>query len=141
VKTSQAGIDLIKQSESCRLVAYYCPSSVLTNGWGHTKNVKPGKITQAEADKNLAEDLVEYETAVNSLVKVPLTQNQFDALVSIFYNCGARDLAKSTLLRKLNAKDYKGCAEEFHRWNKANGKVLEGLTRRRLAESKLFLKA
>ncbi|MEG5623927.1 lysozyme, partial [Enterobacter hormaechei] len=83
--------------------------------------------------------LVSYESDVSRLVKVGLTQGQFDALVSFTYNLGARSLSTSTLLRKLNAGDYAGAADEFLRWNKAGGKVLNGLTRRREAERALFL--
>ncbi|EDH9820259.1 TPA_asm: lysozyme, partial [Salmonella enterica subsp. enterica serovar Typhimurium] len=83
--------------------------------------------------------LVGYENDVSRLVKVKLTQGQFDALVSFAYNLGARTLSSSTLLRKLNSGDYAGAADEFLRWNKAGGKVLNGLTRRREAERALFL--
>jgi peptidoglycan hydrolase-like protein with peptidoglycan-binding domain len=86
----------------------------------------------------LAEDVGRFEAAVNRLVKVPLSQGQFDALVSFSFNVGEGALADSTLLRKLNARDYKGARREFARWNKGGGRVLPGLTRRRAAEAKLF---
>ncbi|WP_312069487.1 lysozyme, partial [Acinetobacter sp.] len=78
--------------------------------------------------------------SVNNLVKVPLSQNQFDALVSLTYNIGSTAFKNSTLLKKLNAKDYAGAADQFLRWNKGGGKVLKGLVRRREAERALFLK-
>ncbi|HAK9115445.1 TPA: lysozyme, partial [Salmonella enterica] len=102
--------------------------------------VKPGMmIDEATAERLLNTGLVGYENDVSRLVKVKLTQGQFDALVSFAYNLGARTLSSSTLLRKLNAGDYAGAADEFLRWNKAGGKVLNGLTRRREAERALFL--
>lgn len=96
-------------------------------------------IKQETAERLLKVGLVSYESDVSRLVKVSLTQGQFDALVSFTYNLGARSLSTSTLLRKLNAGDYAGAADEFMRWNKAGGKVLNGLTRRREAERALFL--
>ncbi|WP_395225489.1 lysozyme [Salmonella sp. SKLX100676] len=112
-------------------------------GWTHSvdgKPVKPGMmIDEATAERLLNTGLVGYENDVSRLVKVKLTQGQFDALVSFAYNLGARTLSSSTLLRKLNAGDYAGAADEFLRWNKAGGKVLNGLTRRREAERALFL--
>jgi GH24 family phage-related lysozyme (muramidase) len=95
-------------------------------------------IKQETAERLLKTGLVSYESDVSRLVKVGLTQGQFDALVSFTYNLGARSLSTSTL-RKLNAGDYAGAADEFLRWNKAGGKVLNGLTRRREAERALFL--
>lgn len=140
MKTSQKGIDLIKKFEGCRLEAYKCPAGIWTIGYGHTKGVKDGmKITQAQAEEFLREDLRIYEQAVESCVKVPLSQNQFDALVSFCYNCGGQALRTSTLLRLLNEGKYSETSEQFLRWNKAGGKVLVGLTRRREEEKKLFL--
>lgn len=140
MKTSQQGIDLIKSFESLQLKAYVCPAGVLTIGWGSTKGVYVGMvITPAQAEKYLREDLSEFEEAIARHVKAELNQNQFDALVCWSYNCGIGALVKSTLLKKLNAKDYAGAAAEFKRWNKAQGRVLKGLTRRREAEEKLFL--
>ena len=141
MKTSSNGIDLIKKYEGCRLTAYKCPAGVYTIGYGHTKGVKKGvKITQIQAEAYLKQDLVVYENAVSKYVKVPINQNQFDALVSFSFNCGTGALKTSTLLDKLNKKDYKGAASEFLRWNKSNGKVLKGLTNRRKEEQELFLK-
>lgn len=142
MKTNQTGINLIKQFEGLRLAAYYDSVGVLSIGYGHTgKDVTPGKtITLAEAERLLRDDLIYFETGVSQLVKVRLTANQFAALVSFSYNVGLTALKESTLLRKLNAKDYQGAADELLRWNKAGGKPLLGLTRRREAERSLFLK-
>ena len=148
MQTSPEGIALIKGFESCRLTAYPDPGTggaPWTIGYGWTypvdgKPIKPGmKIDQATADRLLKTGLVSYENDVLKLVKVKLSQNQFDALVSFAYNVGSRALSTSTLLKKLNAGDIKGAADEFLRWNKAGGKVLNGLTRRREAERALFL--
>ena len=144
-KTSDKGIGLIKEFEGCSLAAYRCPAGVWTIGYGHTgkvdgKAVSLGmRITQTKAAQLLREDLASFEAAVNAAVKTLITQNMFDALVSFSYNCGAGALRNSTLLRKLNAGDYLGAADEFPKWNKAGGKVLNGLVRRREAERKLFL--
>lgn len=137
--TSQAGIELIKEFESCQLRAYLCPANVWTIGFGHTGGVKRGdEITISQAERYLKGDLMQFERDVARLVKVPLTQGQFDALVSFAFNCGSRALSTSTLLKKLNSKDYEGAANEFQRWNKAGGKELSGLTRRRVMEKRLF---
>ena len=145
MQTSDKGIALIKQFEGCKLTAYQDSVGVWTIGYGWTKPVdgKPIRagmtINQETAERLLKTGLVSYESDVSRLVKVGLTQEQFDALVSFTYNLGARSLSTSTLLRKLNAGDYAGAADEFLRWNKAGGKVLNGLTRRREAERALFL--
>lgn len=146
MNTSQTGIDLIKGFEGKRLVAYDDGVGVWTIGYGTIKypsgvRVKKGDTcTEAQAETYLKSDLVKFENAINRLVKVPLNQNQFDALASFTYNLGETNLSKSTLLRKLNAKDYKGAADQFLVWNKAGGRVLTGLVRRREAERSLFLK-
>ncbi|MBT1889244.1 lysozyme [Enterobacter roggenkampii] len=145
MQTSEKGIALIKQFEGCKLTAYQDSVGVWTIGYGWTQPVdgKPIRagmtINQETAERLLKTGLVSYESDVSRLVKVGLTQGQFDALVSFTYNLGARSLSTSTLLRKLNAGDYAGAADEFLRWNKAGGKVLNGLTRRREAERALFL--
>lgn len=145
MQTSDKGIALIKQFEGCKLTAYQDSVGVWTIGYGWTQPVdgKPVRagmtIKQETAERLLKTGLVSYEIDVSRLVKVSLTQGQFDALVSFTYNLGARSLSTSTLLRKLNAGDYAGAADEFLRWNKAGGKVLNGLTRRREAERALFL--
>lgn len=145
MQTSEKGIALIKEFEGCKLTAYQDSVGVWTIGYGWTQPVdgKPIRagmtIKQETAERLLKTGLVSYESDVSRLVKVGLTQGQFDALVSFTYNLGARSLSTSTLLRKLNAGDYAGAADEFPRWNKAGGKVLNGLTRRREAERALFL--
>lgn len=145
MQTSDKGIALIKQFEGCKLTAYQDSVGVWTIGYGWTQPVdgKPIRagmtIKQETAERLLKTGLVRYESDVSRLVKVGMTQGQFDALVSFTYNLGARSLSTSTLLRKLNTGDYVGAADEFLRWNKAGGKVLNGLTRRREAERALFL--
>ena len=145
MQTSEKGIALIKEFEGCKLTAYRDSVGVWTIGYGWTQPVdgKPIRsgmtIKQETAERLLKTGLVSYESDVSRLVKVRLTQGQFDALVSFTYNVGARSLSTSTLLRKLNAGDYVDAADEFLRWNKAGGKVLNGLTRRREAERALFL--
>lgn len=145
MQTSDKGIALIKEFEGCKLTAYQDSIGVWTIGYGWTQPVdgKPIRagmtIKQETAERLLKTGMVSYESDVSRLVKVGLTQGQFDALVSFTYNLGARSLSTSTLLRKLNAGDYAGAADEFLRWNKAGGKVLNGLTRRREAERALFL--
>ncbi len=139
MKTSQKGIDLIKQFEGCRLVAYKCPAGIWTIGYGHTQGVKAGdKITRSKAESFLRSDLKKFEKGILNSVKVPLNQYQFDALISFTYNCGLGAFKSSTLLKKLNAGDYKGAGAEFLKWNKSNGRVLAGLKRRRKAEKVLF---
>lgn len=138
---SANGVKLIQQFEGLRLKAYQDAVGVWTIGYGHTgPDVTPGLvISQAQADALLARDLNRFETGVTRLVSVPLNQNQFDALLSFSYNLGLGSLQNSTLLRLLNQRDYAGAAAQFPRWNKAGGKVLPGLTRRRAAEQALFL--
>ncbi|MBE9180927.1 lysozyme [Oculatella sp. LEGE 06141] len=135
------GLELLKSFEGLRLTAYRDAVGVWTIGYGTTTGVRPGmRITQSQAEALLRQDLLRFETAVNNLVKVPLTDNQFSALVSFTYNVGERALGTSTLLRLLNQGNYRGAANEFLRWNKAGGRVLAGLTRRRNAERTLFLR-
>lgn len=144
MKVSKAGLNLIKEFEGVRLEAYKCPANVWTIGIGHTSaagapEVVPGmKITLQQAYDILNRDLDQYEEAVNKLVKVPLTQNQFDALVSFVYNVGVGSFQKSTLLKKLNAGDYSAVPGELMKWTKAGGKELPGLVRRRRAEAALW---
>lgn len=144
MKTSPAGIALIQQFEGRRLEAYKCPAGIWTIGYGHTSaagapEVKPGMtITKQEANDILVRDLVKYENAVDRLVKVPLTQNQFDALVSFTFNVGEGALAKSTLLKKLNAGNYDAVPAELMKWTRGGGKELPGLVRRRRAEAALW---
>ena len=139
MQISSAGLDLIKQFEGLYLKAYRCPAGVPTIGYGHTAGVAMGQtITQQQADDYLRRDVRQFERAVARQVRVPLAQGQFDALVSFTFNLGEGALAQSTLLRLLNSGDYAGAAAQFERWNKAGGRVLPGLVRRRAAERALF---
>lgn len=139
MRISQRGLDLIKEFEGLRLSAYICPAGVPTIGYGTTAGVKIGQtITKERAEEMLRADVAAFERHVLRLVKVPLTQGQFDALVAFVYNVGAGAFEKSTMLRQLNAGLYADAARQFDRWNKAGGEVLAGLTRRRAAERALF---
>jgi len=140
MKTGNKGIELIKHFEGCELEAYKCPAGVWTIGYGHIKGVKEGMtITETQAEEMLKSELNEYEGYINNLVTAELNQNQFDAMVSWVYNLGGGNLKASTLLKVLNSGDYDGVPAQMMRWNKAGGKVLEGLTRRRQAEADLFV--
>jgi len=139
MKISLEGLGLIKKFEGCELEAYKCAAGVWTIGYGSTKEVKEGDtLTQGEADYLLKYEMDEYEGYVNDMVKVDLNQNQFDALVSWVFNLGPSNLSSSTLLTRINNKDWKDVPNQIKRWNKAGGKVLEGLIRRREAEALLF---
>lgn len=133
MKVSEKGLAIIKKYEGCRLTAYVCPAGKLTIGYGHTKGVKKGqKITQAQAEAYLREDVAGAEKAVNAIGK-GFNQNQFDALVSFTYNCGSGNL--KTLCKDRNV-DLIG--EKIILYNKANGKKLNGLVRRREEEQRLY---
>jgi lysozyme len=158
LELSEAGMDLVQAFEGCLKKqgdfyhAYKCPANVLTIGWGHTnhhgrKFDEHSRWTMDDCNKAFMEDMEGFERAVRKAVKVSLKQYQFDALVSFTYNCGEGNLNKSTLLKKVNAGDFghwhpdkggTGAAAEFPKWNKANGKVLNGLVRRRASESLMF---
>ncbi len=139
----QAGIDLVKEFEGCRLKAYLDAVSKLTVGWGHTgDDVKPGmEITQEEADKLLEQDYAHHEAGVKKLLKRPVNENQIAALTCFAYNLGLGNLARSTLLNCINKGHIQFAPDEFLRWTKAGGRELPGLVRRRKAERALFLKA
>lgn len=140
MKTSQTGLELIKQFETLETNAYLCPAGIPTIGYGHTHGVSMGdKCTTQQADAWLQEDCLVAELTIGANVKVPLSQNQFDALVSFIFNLGSGNFAGSTLLKKLNAGDYAGAAEEFGKWVSAGGRKLGGLVMRRAAEKALFL--
>ncbi|ABN42257.1 gp53 [Sodalis phage phiSG1] len=142
MQISEQGQRLIQDFEACRLEAYPCSARVWTIGYGHTGSVKPGdQITVAQAEAWLAEDIAAAEKAVNTLVTVPLSQGQFDALCSFVFNVGRPAFASSTLLKKLNAGEVAGAADEFLRWVHAGPKALKGLKRRRTEERALFLQS
>ncbi|MDO0888510.1 lysozyme [Acinetobacter pittii] len=142
--TSDVGVDLITGFEGTRFKAYDDGVGVWTIGTGTTVypngvKVKKGDTCTAEQAKTyFKHDLAKFEKAVNESVTVPLTQNQFDALVSLTYNIGSGAFKSSNLLKLLNKGDYQGAADQLLRWNKAKGKVLNGLVRRREAERTLF---
>ena len=140
--TGVKDVELIKESEGLRLEAYLpTPNDVWTIGYGHTKTAKKGmRITLAGAEALLYQDLAWVEAAIDTYVQVPLNQNQYDAIASFIYNVGATAFRKSTMLKLLNAGDYDGAANQFPRWNKQKGKVLNGLTKRRQKEKTLFKK-
>ena len=147
MKISDKGLNLIKEFEGFSKTPYLCPAGVPTIGYGTTR-YNDGKAVSL-ADRPITEEealeLLRYQVdnihskAVSNAIKHELTQSQFDALISFTYNLGESNLKRSTLLRKLNAWDILGAANEFVKWNKAGGKVLSGLTRRRRAEKALFL--
>lgn len=146
MKTSTAGLDLIKRWEGCKLTAYQDSVGVWTIGYGVTSSAGFGpitkgmKIAQAEAGRWLVEGLRKYEAVVlKALGRVP-TQNQFDAMASLCWNIGPGNFAKSSVVRRLNEGDITGAGNAFRLWNKAGGKVLRGLEARREAERALFLK-
>ena len=137
---SERAYYLIKKFEGLRLKTYLCPGGIHTIGYGHTgTDVIPGaQINEDTANAYLKMDIRRFENFINKNVTVPINQNQFDALVSFAFNIGNGNLQRSTLLKKLNDGNYSGAAEEFLRWNKASGKELPGLTKRRLEEKQLF---
>lgn len=147
MKTSLAGLDLIKRWEGCRLKAYQDSVGVWTIGYGLTSAagivpVTAGMtVTQRQADAYLIEALAKYEAAVTKALTRTPTQPQFDAMVSLCYNIGPGAFAGSTLVRRFNAGDIAGAADAFLMWNKAGGKVLQGLVNRRKDERALFLTA
>ena len=139
MKISLEGLSLIKKFEGCKLEAYKCSAGVWTIGYGHTTGVKEGDVcTQEEAEKLLRGDIFKFEEYVQDSVKVDLDQSQFDALVAWTFNLGPGNLRSSTMLKKLNNGEYESVPFEMSRWNKAGGKTLDGLIRRRQAESLLF---
>ena len=132
-------LELIKVSEGLRLESYLCPANKWTIGYGHTSTAhKSMKITEKQANKLLVKDLKWVKDTVDNSIGVELTTGQLEAVYSLVYNIGGSAWRKSTLLRKLNRRDYAGAAAEFNRWNKGGGQVLTGLVIRREAETKLF---
>ena len=147
MNVSEKCLALIREFEGFRSKPYLCPAGVPTIGYGSTRyedgtpvTLNDDPIDQARANAIMRTTLArEYEPAVQRYVKVPLTQGQYDALVDFAYNAGAKNLLQSTLLKKLNAKNYAGASKEFEKWVYGGGKVLPGLVRRRKAEQALFL--
>lgn len=151
LKISPKGVALIKEFEGLSLKSYRDAVGIWTIGYGHTRTAKPNQtITLEQANALLAQDIAMFEPMIHQHVKVPLTQGQYDALVSIVFNVGPGNSSKSgilrlnnglpsTLLRRLNAKDYLGAALAFKDWKMAGGKVLAGLVRRREAEYNMFM--
>lgn len=131
--------ELVHNFEGCRLRAYRCPGGQWTIGYGHTRGVTPEmQCTCAQAEEWLDEDLAEAARTVDELVKVPLTNNQREALIIFVFNVGANNFRYSSLLRYLNAGDYERAAKEFDKWIYSKGATLPGLITRRLAEKELF---
>lgn len=140
-RINSEGLKLLTTFEGCELQAYDDGGGVWTIGYGHTRSASPGmKITQAEAETLLQEDLERFESYVEDAVQIDLNDNQFSALVSFCFNVGpgTEGFGGSTLLKKLNTGDYEGAAGQFPIWNKVNGEPWIGLTRRRMAEQALF---
>ena len=143
---SPFGVDLICSFEGKRLTAYDDGVGVWTIGFGTTvypngiKVMKGDTCTEAQAKTYMAHDLKKFEATVNKAVTVQLNQNQFDALVSLAYNIGTNAFSKSTLVKKLNANDIRGAADQFDVWVNAGGKRMQGLVNRRSKEKQLFLK-
>ncbi len=140
MQISKNGINFIKVHEGCKLSAYKDGGGVWTIGYGHTgADVTKGLfITPERALELLAVDLAKFASGVSRLVRVPVNQNQFDALVSFAYNVGVSALENSTLLKMINNGNLIAASQQFKRWNKDNGIVVKGLTNRRAAEAKLF---
>jgi len=145
MSVSNLGVDLICGFEGKRLVAYDDGVGVWTIGFGTTiypngiKVKKGDTCTEAQAKEYMAHDLKKFEQAVNGAVNIPLNQNQFDALVSLAYNIGTGAFNKSTLVKKLNAGDIRGAADQFDVWINAGGKRMQGLVNRRAREKAFYL--
>lgn len=141
MKISEDGINLIRRFEGCVTHVYKDAAGFNTIGIGHKirKGEIFGSLTLNEAEELLRKDIHLAEDAISTLVKKPLKQCQFDALCSFIFNLGSGEFSTSTLLKELNIGNYEGAAQEFKRWDYCNGKVLDGLTKRRAAEIVLFL--
>ena len=150
MKISDRGLELIKEFEGFSANAYLCPAGKPTIGYGSTFYTD-GKTKVTWKDKPISEEeatrllgsviFSDFYIYVYVDMDIQLTQNQFDALTSFAYNIGMGNFAKSTLLKRVNAKDFIGAGNEFLKWNKSGGKPLLGLTRRRQREKELFLRA
>ena len=139
MKISEDGLELIKKFEGCETTAYQDSVGVWTIGFGHTKGVEEGQTCSIEdAESMLADEMDEYEGYINNMVKVDLQQHEFDALVAWVYNLGPTNLGESTMLKVLNGGQFDRVPDEMNRWTRAGGEILEGLVRRRQAESLMF---
>jgi lysozyme len=139
MKISEDGLELIKKFEGCETTAYQDSVGVWTIGFGHTKGVEEGQTCSIEdAESMLADEMNEYEGYINNMVKVDLQQHEFDALVAWVYNLGPTNLGESTMLKVLNGGQFDRVPDEMNRWTRAGGEILEGLVRRRQAESLMF---
>ena len=139
MKISEDGLELIKKFEGCETTAYQDSVGVWTIGFGHTKGVEEGQTCSIEdAESMLADEMDEYEGYINNMVKVELQQHEFDALVAWVYNLGPTNLGESTMLKVLNGGQFDRVPDEMNRWTRAGGEILEGLVRRRQAESLMF---
>ena len=147
MKISENGLNLIKKFEGLSLKPYLCSAGIPTIGFGNTfyENMKKVTLQDETITEERADSLfnflvtTNFVNVVNRLVIVDINQNQFDALVSFVYNLGSGNFEKSTLLKKVNQSDFIGASLEFEKWNRSSGKVLNGLTKRRLSEKELFL--
>ena len=138
---NEDGVTLVKEYEGLHLTPYLCPANIWTIGYGHTRTVRAGmRVTQEQAAQLLEDDLRIAERAVERLVDVTLTDNQFAALVSFVFNVGTANFERSTLLKLLNRGWYEQVPAQLMRWNRASGEVLGGLARRRAAEARLWNK-
>jgi len=143
MRTSAAGIEAIKRFEGCVLRTYKCAAGVCTIGYGHTgPDVTEGlSWTAAQADAALVRDLTRFELAVEDAIARPLTQGQFDAMVSLAFNIGAQAFRDSTLVKRFNAGDSAAAGAQFTVWNKVGGQVNASLLARRAAELWMFARA
>jgi lysozyme len=141
---TQRGLDFIKQFEAFSEYPYHCQAGKKTIGWGHVildnESIQE-PLSEEDGEILLKKDVQSSERAVFRNISVPLSDGQFDALVSFTFNCGAGSLQASTLRSKINRGEYPGAADEFIRWNKVHGKISKGLTRRRMAEAEMFRSA
>jgi lysozyme len=139
MQLSSKGHDILKYFEGCKLTAYQDSVGVWTIGYGHTKGVYDGMtISQSQAEQMLLEELVDCQTRIERYVEVPLNQEQFDALTVWVYNPGPTNLKSSTLLKRLNEGNFDDVPNQIKRWDKAGGRQLAGLTKRREAEARHF---
>lgn len=136
---TKSGIDLIKNFESCKLTCYKDIRGLNTIGWGHRTDLPVGAvISQQEADDLLSSDLQRFSDGVRKALTRPVTDNQFSAMTSLAFNIGLGSFEKSTLLEYVDRGDFTAASSEFLKWDHANGQVMPGILRRRLAEQALF---